>query len=87
MAKTITQRTKAKAKERSKDTQLARIKERKELVTLMIESYLTHDPSNVAYIQIMRSNSNKSFRTSISYQHNLPLGKSCYLASCSHAPI
>jgi len=51
MARTITQKTKTKAKKWSKDRQLARTKERKELVTLVVESYLTHNPSNVAYIQ------------------------------------
>jgi hypothetical protein len=41
---------------------LARTKEGKELVPLVVGSYLTHKPSNVTFIQIMRSNSNRRFR-------------------------
>jgi hypothetical protein len=73
MVKTITQKTKGKAKERPKDVQPARIKERRELVPLVVGSYLTHSLSNVVCIQIMKSNNNRSFKTSISCQCNLPL--------------
>jgi hypothetical protein len=66
MVGTITQKTKGKAKERSKDVQLARIKEGRELVPSMVGSYFIHSPFNVACMQIMKSNSNRSFKTSIS---------------------
>jgi hypothetical protein len=45
-----------------KCAQLARTKEGKELVPLVVGSYLTHNPSNVTFIQIMRSNSHRRFR-------------------------
>jgi hypothetical protein len=48
-------------------------KKRKELVPLMVESYLTHDPSNVGTMQIMKFNSNGRSRTNITRQHILPL--------------
>jgi hypothetical protein len=38
---------------------------RKELVPLVVGSFLTHGPSNVAHMQIMRSNNNGRSRTSI----------------------
>jgi len=73
MAGTITWKTEGKAKERPKDARPTRTEERRELVLLVVGSYLTHNPSNVAYMQIMKSNNNRRFRTSISCQHNLPL--------------
>jgi hypothetical protein len=73
MAGTIPHNTKGKAKARSKDTESVRTKEGKELVPLTVGSYFTHNPSNVANMQIVRSNSNKRSRTSFSYQRNIPL--------------
>jgi hypothetical protein len=54
MVKIITQKTKRKAKERSKDTELARTKEGRKLVLFMVGNYFTHNISNVTYMQIMR---------------------------------
>jgi hypothetical protein len=71
MAGTITQKTKGEAKEKPKDSQLAGIKEKRELVPLVGRGYLTHILSNVASMQIVRSDNNKMFRTSITYQCNL----------------
>jgi hypothetical protein len=85
MARTITQKNKRKAKERSKDAQLARIKEEKELVPHVVKSYLTHHLSNVAFIHIMRSNRNRRFRTSIFNQTQSSIGQgmlSCIIFSC-----
>jgi hypothetical protein len=73
MVGTIPYKTKGKAKARSKDTHFARTKEGKELVSLTVRSYFTHNPSNVANMQVVRSNSNKRSRTSFSYQRNIPL--------------
>jgi hypothetical protein len=39
---------------------------------MIIGNYFTHNPSNVTYMQIVRSNSNRRLRTSITCQHNLP---------------
>jgi hypothetical protein len=66
MVRTITQKTKGKAKERPKDAQPTSTKERRELVPLMVGSYLTYNPSNVACMQIVRSNNNRRFKISIS---------------------
>jgi hypothetical protein len=44
LAKTITQKTKGKAKERPKDAQHVGTKEGRELVPLVVGSYLTHNP-------------------------------------------
>jgi len=73
MAGTITWKTKGQAKERPKDARPTRTEEGREIVPLVVGSYLTHNPSNVAYMQIMKSNNNRRSRTSISCQHNLPL--------------
>ncbi len=48
-------------------------KKKKELVPLVVASYLTHGPSNVACMQIVRSNSNRRLRASINPQRNLPI--------------
>jgi hypothetical protein len=45
----------------------------RELVFLMVESYLTHKPSYVTSMQIMGFNSSGRSRTNITYQNNLPL--------------
>jgi hypothetical protein len=57
MAKTITWKTKWKAKERSKNMQPARTKEGRESVPFTVESYLTHSLSNVVSMQIVKSSS------------------------------
>jgi len=71
MTKTITWKTKGKAKERPKDVKPTRTKEGRELVSFVIGNYFTHSLSNVTYMQIMRFNNNKRFR--FSRQCNLPL--------------
>jgi len=54
------------AKERPKDTELKEPRKKgKELVSLVIGSYLTHSLSNVASMQIVRSNSSGTSRTNI----------------------
>ncbi len=70
MAETITRETK---REGQKMYNLQEPKKRRKLVLLVVGSYLTHDPSNVACMQIVRSNSNGRFRTNITCQRNLPL--------------
>jgi hypothetical protein len=54
MAETIRGRQIGKAKERPKYAQHARTKKGRKLVLLMVGSYLTHGPSNVTCMQIMR---------------------------------
>jgi hypothetical protein len=68
-------RQKGKAKGKPKDAQPLGTKKRRgrELVPLMGGSYLTHSPSNVTIVQIVRFNNNEMFRTSITYQCNLSL--------------
>ncbi len=75
MAGTITRKTKGKAKERPEEAQPASTKEGRELVALVVGSYLTHSPSNVTSMQIVRSNSNRMSTTNISRQCNLPQPK------------
>jgi hypothetical protein len=60
----IKQKTKWKAKERPKDAQSVGTKEARELVPLLVGSYLTDSLFNVTCMQIMRSNSNRRLRTS-----------------------
>jgi hypothetical protein len=55
MIETITWKIKGKAKERPKDVQPASIKERRELGPFMVGSYIIQSPSNVAYMQTMKS--------------------------------
>jgi hypothetical protein len=62
----ITLKTNRKAKERPKDAQHVGTKEGGELVLLMVGSYLSHSPSNVVNMHIIRFNNNRRFRTSIS---------------------
>ncbi len=65
MAITSKWRQKRKAKERPKDAQPTRTKKGRELVPLVVGSYLTHGPSNVTNMQIMKSNNNgRSKKTS-----------------------
>jgi hypothetical protein len=73
MVETITWEIKKEGQKRPKDTQLARTKKGKKLVSLVVGTYFTHGSSNVTYMQIMRFNSNGRFRTSITRQRNLPL--------------
>jgi hypothetical protein len=61
-----------KTKGQRKVKTLARTKEGKELVLLVVGSYFTHSPSYVACMQIMRPNSIRKSRTNISRQCNLP---------------
>jgi hypothetical protein len=77
MVGTITHKTQGTAKERLKDAQPTKTKEGRELVPFMVGSYFTHNPSNVANMQIVRSNINRMFKTCISYQCNLPLYNIC----------
>jgi hypothetical protein len=61
MTKTTTQgRKQGKPKERSKDKQPTGTKKKRKLVPLVVGSYLTHGPSDVACMQITRSNNNES---------------------------
>ncbi len=71
LIRTITWKTKVKAKERLKDMQFVG-REGKELILLVVGSYLTHKPFNVVDMQIVKSNNNRRFRTSISHQCNFP---------------
>jgi hypothetical protein len=48
-----------------------KIKKRRKLVPLMVGSYLSHGPFNVACMQIMRSNSNGGSKINITRQCNL----------------
>ncbi len=68
-----------KAKKKPKDTQLERPK-KKERTNLShgrklshIGSYFTHNPFNVAIMQIVKFNNNGKSRTNIAYQSNHPL--------------
>jgi hypothetical protein len=70
MARTITRKTKRKAKERPKDVQPARTKKGRDLVPLVVGSSFTYSPFDVACMQIMKFNNNRRFNTNISYQHN-----------------
>jgi hypothetical protein len=68
---------KRKAKERLKDAQPVGTKEGRELVLLVVGGYFTHNPFNVADMQIVRFNNNRRSKTSISHQCNLPLYSRC----------
>jgi hypothetical protein len=72
MVETIIGETKREGQERPKDEQFVRTKKNKELVPLMVGSYLTHGPYNVTHMQIVRSHNNGRSRTSITCQCNLP---------------
>jgi len=50
MTRTIIGKTKRKAKERPKDVQPARTKERRKLVPIVLGSFFTHSPFDVAYM-------------------------------------
>ncbi len=74
MVKTITRKTKMEGQRKAKKrTAHKNQKKGRELIPLMVGSYLTHDPSNVAYMQIVSLNNNGRSRTNITRQHNFPL--------------
>jgi hypothetical protein len=52
-------------------------KKGRELISLVVGSYFTHYPSNVTYMQIVRSNTNGRSKTNIIYQRNLPFFSRC----------
>jgi hypothetical protein len=68
VARTITRKTK---REGQNTNNLQEPKKGRELVPLMVGSYFIHNSSNVACMQIVRSNRNGKSRTSITL-HNLP---------------
>jgi hypothetical protein len=72
MAITVTGETKREGQTK-RHTARKNQKKGRELVPLMVQSYLTHGPFNVASMQIVKFNSNGGFRTSITRQCNLPL--------------
>jgi hypothetical protein len=67
MVKTIIREAKKAGQKKSKDEQptWTKNKERRELVLLVVGSYLTHGPSNVTCMQIVRSNNNGKSKTPI----------------------
>jgi hypothetical protein len=73
MAITIKWKQKRKAKERPKDAQPIRTKKGRGLVPLVVGSYLTHGPSNVTNMQIVKSNNNGRSKRSITRQCNILL--------------
>jgi hypothetical protein len=73
MARTITKETKKEGQGKAKRrTTQKNKKKRRELVPLMVGSYLTHNGFNVVNMQIMGSNSNGGSKISITRQCNLP---------------
>jgi hypothetical protein len=61
-----------KVKEGLKYAQPIRTKKKgRKLVLFMVGSYFTHSPSNVASMQIVKSNNNGRSKTNITCQHNL----------------
>jgi hypothetical protein len=70
MVKPSLGRQKGKVKKRPKDEQFARTKKGRELDPLVVGSYLTHGPSNVTSMQIVRFHSNGRSRTSITRQRD-----------------
>ncbi len=70
MAETIPRETKSKGQ---KTHSPKSPKRRRELVFLMVGSYLTHNPYNVVSMQIVKSNNNGRSKTSITYQSNFIL--------------
>jgi hypothetical protein len=75
MGPPIARETKREGQRKAKRHTARRKTERKgrELVPIVVGSYLTHGPSNVTCIQIVRSNNNGRSRTIITHQHNFPL--------------
>jgi hypothetical protein len=58
-------------REGQKDMKPEGTKERRKLIPFMVGNYLTHSPSNVICMQIVRFNSYRRFKTSVTHQHNL----------------
>ncbi len=74
MAKTITGETKKEIQRKAKRRIAHRNqKKRKKVIPFVVRRYFTHGSSNVAYMQIMKSNSNGRSKTNIACQRNLPL--------------
>jgi len=71
MARTITQKTKRKAKERPTYAQPIGTKEGRKLVPLVVGSHFTHNPFNVTYMEIVKSKNHRRFKTNIFRQSNL----------------
>jgi len=60
--------------QRKAKRQIAHMKEKGgELILFVVGSYLTHSPSNVTYMQIVRLNNNGRSRISITCQHKFSL--------------
>ncbi len=73
MVKTIIGETKREGqKEAKKHTTHKNQRKGRKLILFVVGSYLTHSPSNVACMQIMKFNNNGRSRTSIICQYNLP---------------
>jgi hypothetical protein len=73
MTGTIKEETKREGQRKAKRHTTCKNQEKgKKLVPFVVGSNLTHGPSNVACMQIVRSSSNGKFRTNITYQRNLP---------------
>ncbi len=72
MVRTITWKTKRKTKKRPIYVQLVKTKERRKLVPFVVGSFFIHKGFNVAFMQIVRSKSNKRSKRNISHQNNLP---------------
>jgi hypothetical protein len=74
MVRTIKEETKKEGQRKAKRLTTRRNQEKgKELVPLVVGSYLTHNPSIVTYMQIVRFNSNGRSRTKIIHQFNFLL--------------
>jgi hypothetical protein len=74
MVRTIKEETKREGQINAKRCMACRNQEKgRELVLLVVGSYLSHNPSIVACMQIMRFNNNGRFRTNIIHQCNLLL--------------
>jgi hypothetical protein len=58
---------KGRPKKGQKMHNLQESKKGRELVLFIVGNYFTHNPSNVAYMQIVRSNSNGKSRTNITH--------------------
>ncbi len=70
----IPRETKRRRPKKGQETHnLKGAKRGREPVYFIVGSYLTHGPSNVTYMQIVRFNNSGRFRTSIMCQRNLLL--------------
>jgi hypothetical protein len=66
MAGTIARETKREGKTKVKRRTTHKNQKKRELAPLVVGSYLTHCPSNVTFMQIVKSNSNGRSRPTIS---------------------